>query len=275
MSLRGTVADIQHCSVHDGPGLRTTVFLKGCPLNCAWCHNPECISFKSEILKYPEKCIGCGRCDEGCYSGARILCGTEMTIDEVMQQIIIDKPYYGDNGGVTISGGEPFGQLKFTSALVDECNHEKINCALETSLFAKWENIKPVIEKCQLIMSDLKIWKEESHIQYTGVSNKLIKENFVNMDKLNLPFVMRTVIVCGVNDNELEISKIAEFAATLKNLKYYELLPYHPLGLTKSAAVDKIMQRFEIPDNDTMNKLAKSASAYGINSRIAGREVIS
>ena len=113
MNKPSLITDIQRCSVHDGPGIRTTVFFKGCPLNCVWCHNPECISFDVEILSYPEKCIGCGMCDEGCFSGAKVVCGNEMTVEEIIKHIMLDKPYFGKDGGVTFSGGECLLQADF------------------------------------------------------------------------------------------------------------------------------------------------------------------
>ncbi len=132
--IKGLIADIQRASIHDGDGVRTTVFFKGCPLSCKWCHNPECISFEKEILYYPEKCIHCGMCDKGCFSGARVVCGKSMTADEVLSEIMLDVPYYGDTGGVTFSGGEPFAQGKFLNACIDKCKENGINCAVETSL---------------------------------------------------------------------------------------------------------------------------------------------
>lgn len=104
------VTDIERASVHDGPGIRTVVFFKGCPLKCAWCHNPECISPNPEMMFYPEKCIGCGQCEKGCYSGAKVMCGREMTDEEIMKEILSDRDYYGTDGGVTFSGGEPMMQ---------------------------------------------------------------------------------------------------------------------------------------------------------------------
>lgn len=110
---KGLIADIQRASFHDGDGIRTTVFFKGCPLRCAWCHNPECISFERQTLYYPQKCIGCGKCDEGCFSGAKVVCGKEYNSEELLCEILQDAVYYGDNGGVTFSGGEPMAQKIF------------------------------------------------------------------------------------------------------------------------------------------------------------------
>ena len=139
--ISGIVADIQRASVHDGPGIRTTVFLKGCPLHCAWCHNPECISSQPQMMYYPEKCIGCGLCHKGCFSGARVMCGKEMTVEEVVREVLLDRDYYGPDGGVTFSGGEALAQKAFLNGLIDECKANGISCAVETSLIFYDEQI--------------------------------------------------------------------------------------------------------------------------------------
>ena len=133
--MKALVTDIQRFSLHDGPGIRTTVFLKGCPLRCAWCHNPECISFEKETLFYPEKCIGCGKCAEGCYSGAKTLCGKEMSVKEVFTDILADRSFYGAEGGLTVSGGEPLAHAPFVGELVSLCKEAGIHTAIETSLY--------------------------------------------------------------------------------------------------------------------------------------------
>ena len=239
---RGIITDIGRASIHDGAGFRTTVFFKGCPLKCVWCHNPECISYKPQVLFYPEKCIGCNMCDKGCYSGARVVCGKEMIADEVMSQIRLDKPYYGQNGGVTFTGGEAFAQPEFLNTLVDLCKAEGINVAAETSLYIFKEEI---IKKLDFIMTDLKIWDDEKHIKYTGVSNETIKENFVKLDKLGIPFIVRTPLIPGITDNAENISKIRDFIKEFKNVKKYELLPYNPLGNSKLKAMGKDKIVFE------------------------------
>ena len=150
---KGIVADIQRASIHDGPGMRTTVFLKGCPLRCAWCHNPECTSYKPQYMYYHERCIGCGKCEEGCFSGARVICGKEMTVEDVMKEVLLDRTYYAEEGGVTFSGGEPLAQKEFLSALIDACREKHIHCAVETSLIYYDEDI---FKKLDLVMADLK-----------------------------------------------------------------------------------------------------------------------
>lgn len=236
--MTGIIADIQRASVHDGPGLRTTVFLKGCPLHCRWCHNPECISFAPQVLYYPEKCIGCGHCDEGCYNGARVVCGREMTGDQVMEQILLDQPYYGELGGVTFSGGEPMAQKEFLREMLDQCRRAGIHTAIETSLYIYDEAI---FRDVDLIMADLKLWDQEKHMEYTGVSNRRIIENFRRLDESGIAFIMRTPMIPGVTD----IEAIEKFGKTLKHMIRHERLPYHPLGVSKAKALGILQERFD------------------------------
>ena len=249
--ISGIVADIQRASVHDGPGIRTTVFLKGCPLHCAWCHNPECIDFKPQTMYYPEKCIGCGLCNQGCFSGAKVICGKEMTVEEVVKQVLLDKDYYGTDGGVTISGGEPFAQRAFLSALIDACKAEGIHCAVETSLIYFDTEI---FRKIDLVMADLKIWDDEIHKKYTGVSNYAIKENFRKLSELGIPVIARTPVIPEISQ---EIDRISEFLKNLDNVEKYELLPYHPLGGAKREALGIELDGFSIPSKEFMKELEK------------------
>lgn len=247
----GIITDIQRCSVHDGPGIRTTVFLKGCPLNCSWCHNPENIKFEPEMMFYPEKCIGCGQCGKGCFSGARVLCGRQMTAQQVLEQVAMDKDYYGKEGGVTFSGGEPFAQPEFLKELVHMSKDMGINTAVETCLIYYNEEILKMLD---LVMADLKIWDDEIHKKYTGVSNKTIKENFKKLNALKVPVIARTPVICGTDQG---IDKISGFLKELENVKKYELLPYHPLGEAKREALGKERKRFEIPQKNYMKELEK------------------
>lgn len=251
--IKGLIADIQRASIHDGDGVRTTVFFKGCPLSCRWCHNPECISFEKEILYYPEKCIHCGMCDKGCFSGARVVCGKSMTADEVLSEIMLDVPYYGKNGGVTFSGGEPFAQGKFLNACIDKCKEKNINCAVETSLVYFDEEI---LKKLDFVMADLKIWNSDLHKKYTGAGNEKIIENFENLNKLNIPIIARTPVIPEINQG---IDKISAFLKTLSNVRKYELLPYHPLGNSKRKALGQKADGFSVPSKEYMKELEKYA----------------
>ncbi|MBQ1245707.1 MAG: glycyl-radical enzyme activating protein [Clostridia bacterium] len=254
--LTALITEIERFSVHDGPGIRTTVFLKGCPLHCVWCHNPECISFEPQMLHYPEKCIGCGKCDEGCYAGARVLCGREMTVEDIMSEILADKPYYGEQGGVTISGGEPLAHREFTMALIEACHREGIHVGVESSLYRFDEEI---LSSLDLIMADLKIFDDDKHKKYVGIGNEAIKQNLRRADALGIPMIIRTPIVPGINDTVENISATAEFLRTLKNVTAYELLPYHPLGISKATALGIEMQEFTVPTSTQMEELKKYA----------------
>ena len=247
------VADIQRASTHDGPGIRTTVFFKGCPLSCRWCHNPECISPEPELLFYPEKCIGCKMCDKGCFSGARVMCGKKMSSKEVLAQVLADKAYYGKDGGVTFSGGEPLYQRQALSDCIDECKKHGIHCAIETALAIYDEEI---FKKLDLVMADFKIWDSDIHEKYTGVPNEKIIENFLALDTLNVPIIVRTPVIPEI---EQGIDKISDFTKKLKNVICYELLPYHPLGNTKRQALCIEKDEFTVPKAQYMEELKKYA----------------
>lgn len=245
------ITDIQRSSTHDGPGLRTTVFFKGCPLKCAWCHNPESISFEPQILNYPEKCIGCGMCDKGCFAGAKVVCGKHMTSDEVLFEVMQDIDYYKKDGGVTFSGGEPFAQKEFLNEITDKCIQKGINTAVETSFIYYDEQI---LKKMQVIMADFKIWDDDLHKKYTGVSNKTIKENFIKANSLGIPIIARTPVIPGIDQ---DIKSISEFLYGLKNVIQYELLPYHPLGTSKRMALNLPPDGFSVPQKSFMKEFDK------------------
>jgi pyruvate formate lyase activating enzyme len=273
-SQKGMVADIQRCSTHDGPGIRTTVFLKGCNLHCAWCHNPETINPMEEWMYYPDKCIGCGLCHEGCYSGAKVLCGKKMAVDEIIQIVLLDQPYYTNEGGLTISGGEPLLQPAFTQALLKEAKNRSIHVAIETNMTLPWKIVEPIVLDCDLIMMDMKLWQDDLHIKWTGASNKYVRDNLIEISRINKPIIVRTPIIPTVNDQEEEINHIAKFVANLKNVLYYELLPYHPLGQSKQLGDGAFKtMNFEKPKLPDMLRLATIAKEYGIKVRIAGNEI--
>lgn len=251
--VKGIITNIQRASLHDGDGVRTTVFFKGCPLKCKWCHNPEAISYNKQELFYAQKCIGCGKCSEGCYSGARVICGKEVTADDVLSEIMQDLPYYGDKGGVTFSGGEPLAQRDFLSQCIKKCREKKINCAVETSLFIYDEEI---LESLDFVMADLKIWDSAIHKKFTGVPNEKIKENFIRLNRLGIPIIARTPVIPEI---EQGIEQISAFLKNLENVIRYELLPYHPLGLTKSDALGLNADSYTVPTPEFMKELSKYA----------------
>lgn len=268
--ITGLVADIQHTSSHDGPGIRTTVFLKGCPLHCPWCHNPECISFKPQILNYPAKCIGCHRCAEGCFAGAKVLCGQLWTPDQLIDEVLLDQPYYGKDGGVTLSGGEPLAQAAFAADFLRRCQEFKIGTAVETSLYAAWDTAWSVLQYSHLVMADLKVWDSELHQAITGVPNLQVINNLRALGTQGIPLILRTPIIPGISDSPANIAAIAAFAAGLPNLVCYELLPYHPLGLGKAAAVGAAETRYAIPEHEAMQQLGLLAAKAGIPVKISG-----
>ncbi|MBQ7820798.1 MAG: radical SAM protein [Clostridia bacterium] len=247
------ICSVTRSSFHDGPGLRSVVYFKGCPLKCAWCHNPECISFEQEELHHPEKCIGCGRCKDGCFSGAKELCGREVSPQDLLSELLLDKPYFGTDGGVTLSGGEPLAHAKYIKKLLPLLENEDIGCAIETSLVYFDADI---LSRMKCVMADLKIWDSDIHERYTGIKNDGIKKNFQKLDKLGIPIIARTPVIPGVDQ---QIDKISEFLHTLSNVKKYELLKYHPLGADKYASLGKTACDFGVLDENYFKEMQKYA----------------
>lgn len=254
--IKGIVSEIQRSSFNDGPGIRTTVFLKGCPLNCRWCHNPESISREPTILFYPKKCIGCKMCEHGCFSGAKKIVGKEMTTAEVMEELLIDLPYYGESGGVTFTGGEPQMQPEFLQDLLLNCKSKGIKTAIETSMIYFYPD---VLKNVDLIYADFKIWDNEKHCKYIGVGNEKIKQNIILADELGVPIIIHTPIIPTVNADKFNIENIKNFAKGLKNCIGYELLPYHPLGIDKAAAMGIKQEKFPVPNQQLMEELKSYA----------------
>ena len=269
MNDRGILTSIQRFSLNDGPGIRTTVFFKGCNMACAWCHNPETISLNPELLYYPERCTAClaciplcpekaihleddrvvidrelctncGLCADVCFSGALELAGRYYDVDEVMAEILQDKLYYENSGGgVTLSGGEAMLQPDFADAILKRCQEEGISTAIETNLNYPFARIERLLPKLDLVMADLKLVDDEKHIAATARSNELILENILRLDESGIPFIIRTPVIPGVNDNAAEIGAIARELGTLKNLLYCELLNFNPLGDSKYQGLER------------------------------------
>ncbi len=260
----GRVLRIERSSIHDGTGLRTVVFLKGCPLRCLWCSTPEsqnplpekgyaeerctlcglCVEHCPQgalsldgagerIVTDRDKCVNCFECVRVCPSGAMKSYGSFMTVDEVVGEVEKDAVFYfHSGGGVTISGGEPLDQPGFVQALLRECQKHGIHRALETSFFAPWETIEPLLPLVNLLFVDMKHSMPEEHRRLTGVDNNLIVENILKADASEYPFdlVIRTPLIPGLNDSEEALAKAARFLKDLRKLKEVEFLAYHRLG---------------------------------------------
>jgi len=268
--LQGLVTDIQRYSLHDGPGIRTSVFLKGCNMRCAWCHNPETLSREVEELVDPDRCIHCGQCAQGCYAGARTTVGRWMRPEEALAQVLLDRPYYGSDGGMTVTGGEPTLQPAFTQALLTLAQAERIHCAMESNLLAPWPQLANLLSHLNLLMCDVKAFDSDLHRRWTGVGNEQILNNLRNAASGRLPVIVRVPVVAGVNDSEENIRHTAAFVAALPGVQWLELLPYHALGLSKHLASGCAQQRFTPPTRQALERLAKAAGEYHIQVRIAG-----
>lgn len=272
----GYVFNIQHYSVHDGPGIRTIIFLKGCPLRCKWCSNPESQLSHPELGYNPNKCIGinhCLRCAEVCIYGAveqdqdendkisidRQLCkecllcadacpskalevfGKQTSIEDIIQAVEKDSAFYSrSGGGLTFSGGEPLMQAEFITEVLKVARRRRINTTIETSGYADWSEFAMVCQHLNSVIMDIKCLDSEKHKTFTNVSNTLILKNFTNLceEFPNLPKLIRTPVIPGFNDTEEDIQAIVDFIKGRPHVRY-ELLPYHRLGQQKYTYLSK------------------------------------
>lgn len=297
MCTKGIVFDIQKYSIHDGPGIRTTVFLKGCNLRCFWCHNPESIETYPEIQFTPLKCIGCRKCVEVCpYDARKIingemlylrdLCrrcgkcikvcaaqatewvGVEMSVEDVMKEIERDLVFYKrSGGGVTISGGEPLLQTRFLKNLLNACKEKDITTALDTNGNIDWENFNEVIPLVDLFLYDIKLINDEKHKKYTGASNKIILDNLKKIINLNKKIVIRIPVIPGVNASIDEMEKISSFLTKFDSIVQIELLAFHKLGSGKNKKLGKkdFIKNIDPPDVKMMREFSKIFSRKKLN----------
>lgn len=262
--MKAIIFDIERNSFVDGPGIRTTVFFKGCNLRCEWCHNPESHSFKKEILFYKNKCTECGRCKNltldskefFCFNDAKEICGQEYTVDEVLGEVLKDKEYYKtSNGGVTFSGGECMLQIDFLKEILMKCKQNGIHTAVDTAGCVPWESFEKIIPYTDLFLYDIKTMDDEMHRKYTGVGNKLILENLAKLLGLCASVWIRVPVITGVNDSEEEMNKIKGFLDVNGCPEKIELLPYHEMGEHKYTALGRTGKHFEILDKQKIDKL--------------------
>lgn len=271
--MNATIFDIQRTSFVDGPGIRTTVFFKGCNLRCAWCHNPESQSFSKQMLFYKDKCKLCGKCLEKCHNElkscdfcgqcefycpneARKICGKEYTVDEVFEQIAQDIDFYKTSGGgVTFSGGECMLQVDFLKEILQLCHANGIHTAVDTAGCVPYEAIEKILPYTDMFLYDLKTMDSKKHKEYTGADNALILENLKKLLKADVDIWVRVPIINGVNDSDEEMKAMRDFFEANGYPEKIELLPYHSMGENKSRALGEEPNIFTAPDKNRVKEL--------------------
>lgn len=257
------IFDIQRNSFVDGPGIRTTVFFKGCNLKCKWCHNPESQSSKPQIMFYKEKCTKCGRCKDitekdtefVCFNDAKQICGKEYTVEEIFNIIQKDKLFYEiSNGGVTFSGGECMLQIDFLCEILKKCKDAGIHTAIDTAGFIPWGSFERILPHTDLFLYDIKAFNNNVHKEFVGVSNELILNNLRKLLERKANVSIKIPVIPTVNDSIEEMKSIRCFLAPYKP-HVVELLPYHKMGEHKYNALGINMSSFNIPSKEKMEEL--------------------
>lgn len=277
--------DIQRNSSVDGPGIRTTVFFKGCNLKCKWCHNPESQSFEKQMMFYPSRCTGCGKCREKCPSDAignpsacilcglcetyclqdaRKICGREYTTDEVMRIIRKDRRFFEKSGGgVTFSGGESMLQPEALLELLKVCRAEGIHTAVDTAGCVPYALFEEILPYTDLFLYDLKAFTSELHRELTGVGNELILENFLRLRETDVPIHVRVPVIGGANDDLSEMAKLANFLRE-HPVEKVELLPYHGMGNHKYEALGWTYEAYHSPESVNPAHYQKIRALFGL-----------
>ena len=295
LNNEAVIFDFQKYSIHDGPGIRTIVFIKGCPLSCIWCSNPESQDMKPQVVFFEKNCIdcgkcisicprsalkkvselkiidrelcdSCGKCADGCPANAMRKWGKEYTVEEVLSEVIKDQPFYRrSGGGVTLSGGEPLTVPDFSLKLLKKLKENFINTTIETSGFGRWEDLKNLMEYTDIVLYDIKHVNPKKHKELTGVDNKLILENLKKAVESGISkIILRVPLVPGFNDAEENIKGIFELASSYKIAKI-NFLPYHRLG---EAKYDRLGMNYKLnglkpsPDSYYLEKINKIEAQY-------------
>ena len=294
--MKGLLAEIKRLAVHDGPGIRTTLFLKGCSLACRWCHNPETISARPEIGLLRRKCIGCGRCVDVCAVGAHELrdgthlfdrsqctaCGKcvdaclpgaleyygqEISVEGAVDAVLEDRTFYAHSGGgCTFSGGEPLLQAPFCAAVCERLRELGIHCAIDTSGAVPWESFETMLPQVDLFLYDLKLLDNHQHRECTGASNQLALENLRRLSSRDVPIEIRIPLIPGINDADRDLQAAGEFLHGLANITRVQLLPYNGLARSKYEAIGRpdTMPDARTPDATAMARAAAVLRRSGL-----------
>jgi len=293
MEVYGSILEVKRYAVHDGDGIRTTLFLKGCPLMCRWCHNPEGIAEKAELAYFAHKCIscgecavckhrahiftenghiflrenctGCGECEKACLGDALKLYGKRISAQEAANLLCDDRVFFeASGGGVTLSGGEPLMQSQFCAEVFRILKEKGINTALDTCGYAPRSALEEVLPYTDKVLFDIKAAREETHICYTGKSNALILENLKVIDETGVPIEIRIPLISGVNDGEME--EIAQLLSACKNITAVRLLPYHGYTEAKYEALGRTYagKNFTAPDAAMLKAAANTLQSAGL-----------
>ena len=255
---KGRIFNIQRFSIHDGPGIRTIVFFKGCYLRCAWCCNPESQEYAIQTM---------------IENGKEKIVGKDVTVEEILPEILADSNYYRrSGGGITLSGGEILGQPDFARDLLRACQENGLHTAVESTANAPYEDIEKILPYLDLYLLDIKHLDSAKHKEYTGAGNERILENAKNLSESGVELIIRTPVIPGFNDTAEEIRAIAKFASSLKGVKEHHLLPYHRLGQDKYAGLDRnyALKGIEPPSAERMEYLLSVAEESGLRCQIGG-----
>jgi len=298
--MKASIFNIQKFSIHDGPGIRTTVFFKGCPLQCIWCHNPESQNLGKEILYDKnkctlcgscikicqnnaielkdndleinmDKCTFCGDCTVCCINSAKQIAGKEYTVDEVMKEVLKDRVFYKNSkGGVTLSGGEPLIYAAFVEELLMELKKENIHTAVDTCGAVDFKVLERISKYTDLFLYDIKSMDEKKHILYTGVSNKNIINNLINLSKIHNNINLRLPIIEGINADENHIFEILKLIKNT-NIKKINLLPYHDIAMHKYEKLGrKYYEYMKRPADEKLKRYIDIIEKEGYRVKIGG-----
>jgi len=292
--ISGTVFHIQRFSVNDGPGIRTTVFFKGCPLHCSWCHNPESISSASELALRPDRCIqcgdcitacnnqaiysqngsyatnrslcqNCGECVDVCNSEARTIIGKKMSVQEVMAEIRKDVTFFQQSaGGATFSGGEPLFQHEFLLNLLQSCHQEGIHTIVDTTGFTSETILELIAKYIDLFLYDLKMMNDTKHRELTGISNQIVLENLRKLAQFGKKIIIRFPLIPTINDDEENIHSLGEFVKSLRTIQEIHILPFHHLGSEKRQRIgsEHTMATLVTPSSKELHSITETLNQY-------------